>query len=92
MIDYSAGCVRGKLRRAACDTVNVFPPMTIVPSRAPPRFSPTTYVTAPLPLPDAPEVTVIQFAAVVAVHPQPEPEETPIGVPAPPKLEKLALE
>ena len=38
----------------------------------------TEYATVPLLLPDAPEVTVIQLALLMAVQAQPEVEETVI--------------
>ena len=54
---------------AACESVNVWPPMVMVPLRAPPVFAAALKPTLPLPLPDAPEVTVIQSGALdVAVH------------------------
>jgi hypothetical protein len=51
-------------------TVNVWLAIVIVPLRAAPVFAATVKPTDPLPVPLAPEVTVIQAALVVAVHAQ----------------------
>ncbi len=58
--------------------------MVSVPVRFLPLFEATLNLTVPLPLPDAPEVTVIHESLLVAVQPQPVPAETATGVPAPP--------
>ena len=46
--------------------------MVAVPLRAAPVFARMLNVTLPLPLPVAPEVTVIQVALLVVVHAHPE--------------------
>ena len=66
--------------------MNVRPAMVSVPVRFLPLFEATLNLTVPLPLPDAPEVTVIHESLLVAVQPQPAPAETATGVPAPPSL------
>jgi hypothetical protein len=53
---------------AACVTVNVWPAIVSVPDREPPTFGRTRYATRPSPVPDAPDVTVIHEALLVAVH------------------------
>jgi hypothetical protein len=45
--------------------------MVSVPVRAAPAFAATVMVTAPCPVPVAPDTTVIQVAALTAVHEQP---------------------
>jgi len=52
--------------------VKVWPAIVIVPDRAVPVLAATLYPTDPLPVPDAPEVTVIHVAPLVAVHVQPD--------------------
>lgn len=54
----------------ACDTVNGCPAMVTVPERAAAGFGAIVTPTAPLPVPDAPLVTVNQGAFDVAVHVQ----------------------
>jgi hypothetical protein len=61
---------------AACDTVNVWPAIVMVPVRAVPVFAATLYVTVPDPLPDAPPMIVIQPALLVAVQLHPVPAVT----------------
>jgi hypothetical protein len=56
---------------AACVIVNVCPAIVSVPVRSDPGLAPIENATAPLPMLDAPEVTVIQLAFDVAVHAQP---------------------
>lgn len=53
---------------AACDTVKVCPPIVNVPVRAAAVFAATPNATAPLPVPDAPLVTVNHGALARAVH------------------------
>ncbi len=53
-------------------TVNVWPAIVKVPLRAPVASAPTLKETIPLPLPDAPEVIVIQSTLLVAAQPQPD--------------------
>ena len=60
--------------------------MAIVPVRAAPVLAATVKSTVPLPLPLAPDVMEIQFAAVVAVQPQPAGAVTLTCVPGPPPL------
>ena len=52
-------------------TVNVRPPAVIEPLLAAPAFASTRYVTVPVPVPEAPPVTVIQPAFDVAVQAHP---------------------
>ena len=52
----------------SCVTVNVCPATVMVPLRPVPRFGSTANATDPLPVPDAPEVTVIHAALEAAVH------------------------
>ncbi len=54
--------------RPSCVTVNVCPATVMVPLRPVPRFGSTANATDPLPVPDAPEVTVIHGALETAVH------------------------
>jgi hypothetical protein len=51
--------------------VNVCPPIVSVAVRAAPLFADTLNAMTPLPLPDAPCVTVIQAALLTAVHEHP---------------------
>ena len=53
---------------ADCDTVNVCPPIVIVPVRAAPVFAAAVNATVPLPVPDAALVTVSHGAFAVAVQ------------------------
>jgi len=56
---------------AACVTVNVFPAAAIVALRVLiPVLAANVYLTVPLPVPEPPDVMVIQGALVVAVHAQ----------------------
>ena len=55
---------------AACDTVKVCPPMVSVPVRAAAVFAATLNATVPLPVPEAPLVTVNHAALALAVHAQ----------------------
>ena len=57
-------------------TVNVWPAIVIVPLRADPVLSDTLNPTGPLPVPDAPDVTVIHGAPLIAVHVHPSPAVT----------------
>ena len=53
-------------------TVNVCVAIVIVPDRVVPGFAATLKPTVPLPLPEAPDVTVIHCGApLTAVHEQP---------------------
>jgi len=72
---------------AAWLTVNVCPPMVIVPLRAAPEFIPTKYVALAFPRPFAPYVILIHELSLTAVHghlllaltsiePEPPPEVT----------------
>ena len=76
---------------AAADwvTVKVFPPMVAVPVRlVPAALAPTLRPTVPLPVPEAPEVTAIHAALLVAVRAQPlvPPTDTDTDPPAAPTL------
>ena len=53
---------------ATCVTVNVWPAMVSVPFRGAPPLAATVNETDPLPLPDAPDVTVIHDTLLTAVH------------------------
>jgi len=75
---------------ASCVMVNVCPAIVSVPVRWAPGFVDAKNATAPLPTPDAPEVTVIQFAFDVAVHAQPLPADMatlPVDTPKPTKVD-----
>jgi hypothetical protein len=56
---------------AAWVTVNPCPAIVSVPFRAAPVFAATLKPTDPLPLPDAPDVTVMNPALLAAVHVHP---------------------
>ena len=64
-------------------TVNGWPAMVSVPTRAAPVFAATLNATDPSPLPLVPDVMVIQDSLVVAVQAQPLADETATGLPAP---------
>ena len=67
-------------------TVNVCPPITIVPERDPPvAFVSTVYCTVPFPEPDAPEVTTIHETELTAVQVHPAPAATATD-PLPPDI------
>jgi hypothetical protein len=55
----------------SCWTVNVCPPMSIVPVRAAPPFAEIAKVSVPLPEPDAPLVMLIQGALLEATQAEP---------------------
>jgi hypothetical protein len=57
-------------------TVNVWPAIVIVPLRADPVLAATLNPTGPLPVPDAPDVTVIHGTPLVAVQVHPAPAVT----------------
>jgi hypothetical protein len=57
--------------------------MVSVPVRAPPVFAAKLNSTDPLPLPVAPDVTLIQEALLTAVHVQPPVVVTFTGLPFP---------
>ncbi len=85
----AADCPRGAIAYVhgvapACVTVNSRPAIVIVPERPPPLFAATRNATEPLPLPEFPDVTVIQGAVVLAVHSHPAALETVIDEPVPP--------
>ncbi len=58
--------------------------------RAVPAFGATMNATDPLPVPLAPDVTVIQFAVLFAVQLQPAPAVT-VTVPVPPRTPREAF-
>lgn len=58
------------LQPLSCVIVNAWPPTVIVPVRAVDAFAPAANCTVPGPFPLAPDVTLIQPALTVAVHPQ----------------------
>ena len=76
----------GGLLLAACVTVNGRPAIVSVPVRAAPVLEATLNATEPLPVPVAPDVTVIHEALLLAVHWQVLAAETVTGVPAPPAV------
>lgn len=58
---------------AACNKERTAPPLVIAALRAVAAvFAATVYVMAPLPFPEAPAVTEIQFALLTLVQPHPE--------------------
>jgi hypothetical protein len=68
-------------------TVNVLPPIEMVPERpALPGFAATLNVVLPEPLPDMPPVMLIQLLLLVAVQSHPEPAVTAI---VPPSADEL---
>jgi len=69
----------------ACVTVNVWPETEIVPLRAAPVLAAALKPTLPLPLPEAPLVTVIHAAPADAVHVHQLPDAT-VNDPLPPAL------
>jgi hypothetical protein len=62
--------VQGGGAAAACVTVNVCPATVIVPVRDAPVFAAMLNPTVPVPVPLAPDVTVIHGALLVAFHVQ----------------------
>jgi hypothetical protein len=58
----------------------------MVPERPPPLLPATLNATAPFPLPELPDVTVIHDALLIAVQLQPAALDTVIGEPAPPAI------
>jgi hypothetical protein len=64
------------MQGAAWLTVNVWPAIVIVPLRADPVLAATLNPTDPLPVPDAPDVTLIHCTPLVAVHVHPAPAVT----------------
>jgi hypothetical protein len=69
--------------------VNVCPPAVIVPERDEPVLAATEYPTVPLPVPDEPDVTVIQVLLDAAVHEQAELPGVTVKVPVPPEAVAL---
>jgi hypothetical protein len=69
---------------AACETVNVCPAAMMVPPRAAPVFAATLNETLPLPVPDAPAVTVSQDAFDDDVHAQLGADAVTVNEPLPP--------
>jgi hypothetical protein len=55
----------------------------MVPVRGGPEFAAAVKLTAPLPVPLAPDVTVSHEVAVEAAHAQPSAVDTPTAEPAP---------
>jgi hypothetical protein len=72
-------------------TVKVWPAIVNAPVRAAPVLAATVKVTDPLPLPVAPEVTVIHCTLLAAVHAHPTAAVTVTGVPAPPVAARFWL-
>jgi hypothetical protein len=81
--DCDAGEIVGAQGAAPSLTVNVLPPIVSVPLRAVDAFAAALNATDPLPLPDAPDVTVNQVSLLVAVQAQPVAAVT-ATVPVPP--------
>jgi hypothetical protein len=78
---------------AVCETVKVFPAATIVPVRALlVVFAATLNETLPLPVPEAPAVTLIHGALVVAVHAHVAADAVTAMVPVPPASAKFWLD
>jgi len=70
---------------AACVTVNAWPPTVTVALRAPPPFAAALTCAVPLPVPDAPSVTVNQVVSLlVVVHVQALPVATAKAAVPPP--------
>jgi hypothetical protein len=69
---------------AACDTVNVCPPIVSVPLRAVPVFAATVNATVPLPVPEEPPVIVNHGTLATAVHPQEPADAVTVPEPDPP--------
>jgi len=69
---------------AACDTVNVCPPIVRVPVRAAPVLGATLNVTMPFPVPEAPFVIVSQEAFALAVQVHVPDEAVAVTEPEPP--------
>jgi hypothetical protein len=67
-----------------CITVNVWSPIVSVPFLALPGFAATVKVTEPLPLPIAPDTTVIHGRLLTADHVHPLAAATLTSGPAPP--------
>ena len=65
----------------ACVRVKVCPAIVIAPLRADPGLLAAMNVTVPLPLPAAPEFTVIHDALLAAVHAHPAGRVTEIALP-----------
>jgi hypothetical protein len=65
-----------KVHDVLCVTVNVCPAIVSVPVRAAPELAATVKLTVPLPVPEPPDVTVIQLTFATAVHAQPVPAVT----------------
>jgi hypothetical protein len=71
-----------------CLTVKVFPAIVTVPVRSfLPGGAVALYATVPLPVPLAPDVTVIQSALLLAVQVQPLPVDTATVPVADPDIE-----
>ena len=77
---------------AACVIVKVCPAIVSVPVRSDPGLAAIANATVPFPLPDAPEVTVIQLAFDAAVHAQPLAADTPTVPLDVPKATRDAVE
>src|SRR5829696_1241941 len=75
--------VIAKVQPCPCRTVTFWPPMVIVPDRDAPVVDAAENVTAPGPLPLAPDAMVIHEALLEALHAQPAPALTE-KVPPPP--------
>jgi hypothetical protein len=69
---------------AACETVNVCPPIVMVPVLAAAVFTAAVNATLPLPVPEAPPVTVNHVALAFAVHAQVEADAVTATEPEPP--------
>jgi hypothetical protein len=68
---------------AAWFTLKGCPAIVSIPERAGPAFAATVKPTVPLPLPVAPDVTVIQVTWLVTLHAQPAVAVTAIAGPVP---------
>lgn len=69
---------------AACDTVNVWPAIVIVPVRADPALATTVYESVPLPFRDPLLDTMIHAALDAAVHVHDVADAVTVTVPGPP--------
>src|SRR5580698_10142706 len=81
----SCCALHGLYVNPSCDTENALPPIAIVPVRAfAERFGATEYFTVPLPVPEAPELTVRKLALLTAVHEAVCNVESTFTLPVPP--------
>jgi hypothetical protein len=78
------GAIENVHGAACCVTVNVCPPIEMLPLRAAAALAATLKTTTPFPVPDDPAVTVIHGAFDTAVQAQPAPAVTFVRASPPP--------